>query len=155
MIGKIRESLLVNSKLKELNDYPYVGIPELRAEFARWYKRWYGVDLDPANEILPLIGSKEGVMHISLAFLNERRGTHTQSGLSDLRLSVEVRRRPHPALRPERRERLAARFRSTGENGPVRCETDVVQLPQHAYGSQRFAGAVRKNWSPSAAGTTS
>ena len=53
---------------------PYVGIPELRAEFARWYKRWYGVDLDPANEILPLIGSKEGVMHISLAFLNEGDG---------------------------------------------------------------------------------
>jgi LL-diaminopimelate aminotransferase len=60
--------------LKELNDYPYVGIPELRAEFARWYKRWYGVDLAPANEILPLIGSKEGVMHISLAFLNEGDG---------------------------------------------------------------------------------
>lgn len=53
---------------------PYVGIPELRAEFARWYRRWYGVDLDPANEILPLIGSKEGVMHISLAFLNEGDG---------------------------------------------------------------------------------
>lgn len=53
---------------------PYVGIPELRAEFARWYKRWYGVDLAPANEILPLIGSKEGVMHISLAFLNEGDG---------------------------------------------------------------------------------
>ena len=32
---------------------PYVGIPELRAEFARWYKRWYGVDLAPANRILP------------------------------------------------------------------------------------------------------
>ena len=73
-----------------------------------------------------------------------RRGTHTQSGLSDLRLGVEAHRRPHPALRPERRERLAARFRSAGENGPVRCETDVVQLPQHAYGSQRFARAVRK-----------
>ena len=36
---------------------PYVGIPELRAEFARWYKRWYGVDRDPANEILPPTGS--------------------------------------------------------------------------------------------------
>ena len=53
---------------------PYVGIPELRAEFSKWYKKWYGVELDPANEILPLMGSKEGIMHISLAFLNEGDG---------------------------------------------------------------------------------
>lgn len=49
---------------------PHVGVPELREAFARWYKRWYGVDLDPKCEIQPLIGSKEGVTHISLAFLN-------------------------------------------------------------------------------------
>ncbi len=49
---------------------PHVGIPELREAFARWYRRWYGVELDPAREIQPLIGSKEGVTHISLAFLN-------------------------------------------------------------------------------------
>lgn len=50
---------------------PYVGIPELRNAFASWYRRWYGVELDPASEILPLIGSKEGIMHISMAFVNE------------------------------------------------------------------------------------
>ncbi len=49
---------------------PHVGVPELREAFARWYKRWYGVELDPTCEIQPLIGSKEGVTHISLAFLN-------------------------------------------------------------------------------------
>lgn len=49
---------------------PHVGIPELREAFARWYKRWYDVDLDPRSEIQPLIGSKEGVTHISLAFIN-------------------------------------------------------------------------------------
>ncbi len=49
---------------------PYVGIPELRQGFARWYKRWYEVDLDPATEIQPLIGSKEGILHITLAFVN-------------------------------------------------------------------------------------
>lgn len=48
----------------------HVGIPELREAFARWYRRWYGVELHPAREIQPLIGSKEGVTHISLAFLN-------------------------------------------------------------------------------------
>ncbi len=48
----------------------YVGIPELREEFALWYKSKYSADLDPKTEILPLMGSKEGIMHISMAFLN-------------------------------------------------------------------------------------
>ncbi len=49
----------------------YVGIPELRNAFARWYEDWYGVSLDPDTEIQPLFGSKEGIMLISLAFLDE------------------------------------------------------------------------------------
>ena len=53
---------------------PYVGIPQLREAFSQWYKRWYNVDLNPANEVLPLIGSKEGIMHISMAFINEGDG---------------------------------------------------------------------------------
>lgn len=48
----------------------YTGIPQLRATFAAWYLKYFGVSLNPENEILPLIGSKEGIMHISLAFLN-------------------------------------------------------------------------------------
>ena len=52
----------------------YVGIPELRKGFADWYKKWYDVDLDPKTEIQPLIGSKEGILHISLAFLNPGEG---------------------------------------------------------------------------------
>ena len=53
---------------------PYVGIPELRKGFADWYQTWYGVELDPKTEIQPLIGSKEGILHISLAFLNPGDG---------------------------------------------------------------------------------
>ena len=53
---------------------PYVGIPELRKGFSDWYKTWYGVDLDPKTEIQPLIGSKEGILHISLTFLNPGDG---------------------------------------------------------------------------------
>ena len=53
---------------------PYVGIPELRKGFADWYKKWYDVELDPKTEIQPLIGSKEGILHISLAFLNPGDG---------------------------------------------------------------------------------
>ena len=49
----------------------YVGLPELRQAFADWYARWYGVKLDPSKEIQPLVGSKEGILLISLAFLNK------------------------------------------------------------------------------------
>ncbi|TDQ18381.1 aspartate/methionine/tyrosine aminotransferase [Algoriphagus boseongensis] len=48
----------------------YQGIPELRVAMAEFYSREYGVSLNPQNEILPLIGSKEGILHISMAFLN-------------------------------------------------------------------------------------
>lgn len=53
---------------------PYVGIPELRRAMAEWYFTHFGVLLNPDNEILPLIGSKEGVLHTSLAFLNPGDG---------------------------------------------------------------------------------
>lgn len=61
-------------KANEHGYQPYVGIPELRKGFADWYKTWYDVDLDPKTEIQPLIGSKEGILHISLAFLNPGDG---------------------------------------------------------------------------------
>ena len=48
----------------------YRGIPSLRQAFADWYSRYFGVTLDPSSEILPLMGSKEGIMHISMAFLD-------------------------------------------------------------------------------------
>ena len=49
---------------------PTVGIAELREAMATWYKRWYGVTLDPKTEIQPLIGSKEGILHVTLALAN-------------------------------------------------------------------------------------
>ena len=49
---------------------PTIGIPELRRAMSGFYKRWYGVDLEPNNEIQPLIGSKEGILHVTLAFVN-------------------------------------------------------------------------------------
>lgn len=49
---------------------PTIGIPELRQAMAAFYKRWYGVELDPASEVQPLIGSKEGILHATLAFVN-------------------------------------------------------------------------------------
>ena len=49
---------------------PYRSIPELRNAIANWMQKSYNTNLDPEDEILPLIGSKEGITHISLAFLN-------------------------------------------------------------------------------------
>ena len=49
----------------------YKGAEALRKAFSDWYKKWYDVELNPATEILPLIGSKEGIMHICMTYLNE------------------------------------------------------------------------------------
>jgi LL-diaminopimelate aminotransferase len=49
----------------------YKGLPALRQAFAGWYKQWYNVDVNPDTEVLPLIGSKEGIMHICMTYLNE------------------------------------------------------------------------------------
>jgi len=49
----------------------YKGSPVLRKAMSDWYKKWYGVELDPDTEILPLIGSKEGIMHICMTYLDK------------------------------------------------------------------------------------
>jgi LL-diaminopimelate aminotransferase len=49
----------------------YKGSPIIRQAFADWYKQWYNVELNPETEILPLIGSKEGIMHICMTYLND------------------------------------------------------------------------------------
>lgn len=48
----------------------YKGSPVLRKAIAHWYRKWYNVDLNPDTEILPLIGSKEGIMHICMTYIN-------------------------------------------------------------------------------------
>ena len=65
------QTLCDNAKKADAHGYqPTVGIPELRKAMAQFYKRWYGVELDPATEIQPLIGSKEGILHVTLALCN-------------------------------------------------------------------------------------
>lgn len=69
------ETICEHARLPHEHGYqPYVGIPELRQAFADWYGKYYGVSLDPSTEIQPLIGSKEGILHVSLAFLNAGDG---------------------------------------------------------------------------------
>ena len=65
------QTLCDNAKKADAHGYqPTVGIPELRKAMAQFYKRWYGVELNPATEIQPLIGSKEGILHVTLALCN-------------------------------------------------------------------------------------
>ncbi len=65
------ETLCREARKDDAHGYqPTTGIPELRRAMAGFYKRWYGVDLDPDSEIQPLIGSKEGILHVTLALAN-------------------------------------------------------------------------------------
>lgn len=69
------EALCKEAHKSDVHGYQsYVGIPELRKGLADFYQKWFGVTLNPANEIQPLIGSKEGILHISMAFLNPGDG---------------------------------------------------------------------------------
>ena len=64
------ETLCLSAQRPDVHAYqPYTGIPELRKAYAGWYKRFFNVDLS-VDEVLPLIGSKEGILHISMTFLN-------------------------------------------------------------------------------------
>ena len=70
-------STVIDAIQKSFNDasaheyQSYQGLPELRNAITEFYKHKFSVTLNPENEVLPLMGSKEGVMHISMAFLNE------------------------------------------------------------------------------------
>lgn len=64
------EELAMQSRQKDQHAYQsYMGTPELRQAFANWYQKWFDVTLDPNQEILPMIGSKEGIMHIAMTYL--------------------------------------------------------------------------------------
>lgn len=67
-IEALRSSAALPTSHKYQN---YRGLPELREAFCRWYSKWYGVNLDPECEVQPLVGSKEGILLTSLAFVNE------------------------------------------------------------------------------------
>lgn len=72
---KVIETLCEVAMMDSTHGYqPYVGLPELRKAYSDWYYRWYGVQLDSECEIQPLIGSKEGILHTTLAFVNPGDG---------------------------------------------------------------------------------
>ena len=87
---------------------PTQGTPELRQAMADFYQRWYGVTLDAKSELLPLIGSKEGILHITLAFVNPgdevlvpNPGYPTYTSLSKLLGAKVVNYNLNPAAHPD------------------------------------------------------
>ena len=69
------ETLCTEASKPDAHGYqPYVGLPALRRAYADWYKKFYNVTLDPDREIQPLIGSKEGILHTTLTFVNPGDG---------------------------------------------------------------------------------
>lgn len=94
---EVVQTLIDSAKTEGNHSYQLAaGLPQLRQAMSGWYKRHYGVDLNPDSEILPLIGSKEGVLHISLTFVNPgdkvlvpNPGYMTYSGVSKM-LGAEI-----------------------------------------------------------------
>jgi len=69
--GKVLDAVRVSIEDKGAHQYQsYQGLPELREAIVNFYKKEFNVALNSVNEVLPLMGSKEGIMHISMAFLN-------------------------------------------------------------------------------------
>ena len=69
---EVVDAIMESFKAPTVHKYQsYQGIPELRSGISDFYKNQFSVNLNPLNEVLPLMGSKEGIMHISMAYLNE------------------------------------------------------------------------------------
>ena len=67
----IVEALITAAKDSKNHHYPdYAGMPAYRSAVAGWYKKRFGVTLDPAKEVVALMGSKDGIAHIGEAFVN-------------------------------------------------------------------------------------
>ena len=70
--AEVKEKLISVLSDTDVNQYQsYRSLPELRQAFAKWYQSHFKTRLDSEKELLPLIGSKEGIMHISMTFLSE------------------------------------------------------------------------------------
>ena len=68
--ASVISELSVKANLPTVHGYQsYQGAPPLRSAIAQFYKKHYGAELNPSNEILPLIGSKEGIMHVCMTYL--------------------------------------------------------------------------------------
>ena len=111
----------------------YQGLPELRHAISSFYEKNYNVLINAENEILPLMGSKEGIMHISMAYLNEgdavlipNPGYPTYSSVTKLVGAT-------PIFYDLTAENHWQPQISAGTIGSFKSENHVDQLPTHAY----------------------
>jgi len=90
----IVEAMKIAVGKPEHHRYPsYEGMLSFRTAVSEWYKRRFGVALDPGKEVLSLIGSKEGIGHIPLAFVEQGDTVLVPSGISRLSCKRSLRRR--------------------------------------------------------------
>ena len=120
---------------------PTMGTPELREAMAAFYKRWYNVELDAKSEVLPLIGSKEGILHTTLAFVNPgdavlvpNPGYPTYTSLSKI-LGAEIvnyNLREDNGWQPDfdELEEIVAKRQQSNGNSPIRLMwTNYPNMP--------------------------
>ena len=112
----------------------YQGTPALRQAMAGFYQKNYGVALDPATEVLPLAGSKEGLMHLGMTFLEAGDAVLIPNpGYPTYRAVARNLRGRGARVRPDRRHRLATRPGGAGRQRLEPRENDARQLPAHAH----------------------
>ena len=134
----------------------YQGEPILRKAFADWYKKWYRTELDFKSEVLPLIGSKEGIMHICMTFLNKGDKVLVPNpGLPHLFGCRASGRRRDAALCAEQADQFLSRFRRDRKGRARRREDDARQLSQHAHGTDSPRWSCSRRSSISAPSTIS
>ncbi len=136
------QAMITTAEDKKNHGYQsYVGLPEFRTQIADWYQKIYGLTLNPASEILPLLGSKEGIMHISMAFVNQgdkvlvpNPGYPTYSSVSNLMqsnvVSYNLDDSWHPDLAQLQQHRDAKIMWVNYPNMPTGAEADRVKLKQ-------------------------
>ena len=69
---EVINTLIEQARKDHIHGYQsHNGVPELREAWSDWYSRLFGVELDPSRQVLPLLGSKEGIFHLPLAFITD------------------------------------------------------------------------------------
>ena len=91
---EVLETVIAESKKSgNHGNQSYVGIPKFRGAFAKWYQQHFDVTRDSSNEVMPLIGSKEGIMHISMTYLNEGDEVLVPNPVSNTHLTLPTTNR--------------------------------------------------------------
>ena len=111
----------------------YKGAEVLRQAVAEWYSKWYGVQLDAATEILPLIGSKEGIMHICITYLNEGDvALIPNPGYPTYRSAVQLAGGKCLEYELKEENKWLIDFNALEKKGFSKGEVDVGELPSDA-----------------------